>query len=108
MQTVEEFYTSAVEGDYDKAYGLLTPEWQQRWFPTQAELVGTFRNVRDITFVEGPTADVSGDTATVTGVTTAEKSTRIERNNGIWKLVNENGEWRINEWTVTPLSTQHA
>jgi hypothetical protein len=58
--------------------------------------------------VEGPTADVSGDTATVTGVTTAEKSTRIERNNGIWKLVNENGEWRINEWTVTPLSTQHA
>jgi hypothetical protein len=107
-RTVEEFYTSAVEGDYDRAYGLLTLEWRQRHFPTQAKLVETFQNVRDVTFVVGPTADVARDTATVTGVTTAESTTRIERNNGIWKLVNEDGEWRISEWTVTPLSTQPA
>jgi hypothetical protein len=107
-RTVEEFYTSAAEGDYGNAYGLLSPEWQQRWFPTQAELERTFEPVRVVTFVEGPTADVSGDTATVTGVTTAELATRTERNKGTWKLVNENGEWRINEWTVTRLSTQPA
>jgi len=97
-----------VEGDYDKAYGLLTLEWRQRWFPTQAKLVGTFQNVRDVTFVEGPTAEVSGNTATVKGVTTAESATQIERNDGIWKLVNYNGEWRITEWTVTPISVQPA
>ncbi|MDQ5829271.1 MAG: hypothetical protein M3324_05225, partial [Actinomycetota bacterium] len=107
-RTVEEFYTSAAEGDYGNAYELLSPEWQQRWFPTQAELERTFEPVRDVTFVEGPTADVSGDTATVTGVTTAELATRTERNKGTWKLVNANGEWRINEWTVTRLSTQPA
>ena len=56
----------------------------------------------------GPTADVSGDTSTVTGVTRAELAPRTDRNKGTWKLVNENGEWRINEWTVTRLSTQPA
>jgi serine/threonine-protein kinase len=107
-RTVEEFYTSAAEGDYGRAYELLTPEWRQRWFPTQADLEGTFEPVRDITFVEGPTADVSGDTATVTGITRAELATQTDRNSGTWELVNENGEWRINEWTVTRLSTQTA
>ncbi len=105
-RAVEEFYTSAAEGDYDKAYELLTPEWRQRWFPTQADLEGTFASVRDVTFVEGPTAEVSGDTATVTGMTRAELDTRTDRNQGTWRLVNENGEWLINEWTVTRLSTQ--
>jgi hypothetical protein len=107
-RTVEEFYTSAVEGDYGKAYEMLSPGWQQRHFPTQGVLESTFTSVRDITFVEGPTAEVSGDTATVTGVTTAELATRTDRNKGTWQLVNENGEWRIDEWTVITLSTQPA
>jgi hypothetical protein len=107
-RTVEEFYTSAVEEDYGRAYELLTSEWQQQYFPTQAKLEETFERVRDVTFVEGPTAEVSGDTATVTGITSAELTTRIDRNKGTWKLVNENGQWRINEWTVTRISSQPA
>jgi hypothetical protein len=107
-RTVEEFYTSAVEGDYGKAYEMLSSEWRQKHFPTQGVLESTFTSVRDITFVEGPTAEVSGDTATVTGVTTAELATQTDRNKGTWQLVNENGEWRINEWTVIRLSTQPA
>ena len=107
-QTVQDFYASAVRGDYGRAYELMTAEWRQQYFPTQADLEGTFEPVRDVTFVEGPTADVSGDTATVTGITRAELTTQTERNEGTWRLVNENGEWRINEWTVTRLSTQPA
>jgi serine/threonine-protein kinase len=105
-QTVEEFYTSAARGDYDTSYALLTDGWRQQFFPTQADLAATFEPVQDVTFVEGPTAEVDGDTATVTGRTRAELDTQIEQNEGTWILVPENGEWRISEWTVNRLSTQ--
>jgi hypothetical protein len=105
-QTVQEFYASAVRGEVGKSYELLTAEWRQQHFPTQADLEGTFAPVRDVTFVEGPTAEVSGNTASVTGRTRAELTTQIELNEGTWTLVNENGEWRISEWTVNNLSTQ--
>jgi eukaryotic-like serine/threonine-protein kinase len=105
-QTVAEFYTSAARGDYDTSYNLLTDGWRQQFFPTQADLAATFAPVQDVTFVEGPTAEVAGDTATVTGRTRAELDTQIEQNEGTWILVSENGEWRIDEWTVNRLSTQ--
>jgi eukaryotic-like serine/threonine-protein kinase len=105
-QTVQEFYTSAASGDYDTSYDLLTPDWRQQFFPTQADLAATFEPVEDVTFVEGPTAEVAGDTATVTGRTRAELTTQIEQNEGTWSLVEENGEWRIDSWTVNNISTQ--
>jgi tRNA A-37 threonylcarbamoyl transferase component Bud32 len=105
-QTVQEFYASAVRGDIDRAYGLLTAGWRQQYFPTQAELERTFEPVQEVTFVEGPTAEVSGETASVTGVTRATLTDRIEQNEGTWRLVNEGGEWRIDEWTVNNISTQ--
>ncbi|HEX2181996.1 MAG TPA: protein kinase [Rubrobacteraceae bacterium] len=105
-QTVKEFYTSAARGDYDTSYALLTDGWRQEYFPTQADLAATFEPVQDVTFVDGPAAEVDGDTATVTGRTRAELDTQIEQNEGTWILVSENGEWRIDEWTVNRLSTQ--
>jgi eukaryotic-like serine/threonine-protein kinase len=105
-QTVQEFYASAVRGDYEKAYELMTDEWKRQYFPTRADLEGTFSKVEDVTFVEGPTAEVSGDTATVTGVTRATLTDRVDQNEGTWRLVSVGGEWRINEWTVTRLGTQ--
>jgi tRNA A-37 threonylcarbamoyl transferase component Bud32 len=108
-QTVQEFYASAVRGDIGRSYELLSADWRQEHFPTQAVLEGTFDPVQEVTFIEGPTAEeVSGDTATVTGRTRAELTTRIEQNQGTWRLVNQNGEWRIDEWTVNRLSTQPA
>jgi serine/threonine-protein kinase len=107
-QTVQEFYVSAVRGDTSRAYELLTDEWRQRYFPTQAELEGTFEPVQAVTFVEGPTAEVTGDTATVTGRTRATLTDQIEQNEGTWRLVSEGGEWRINEWTVNNISTRPA
>ena len=107
-RTVEEFYTSADQGDIGRAYGLLTDEWQQQYFPTQADLEGTFASVEEVRFVEGPTADVSGETATVTGQTEARLTDQIEQNQGTWELVNEGGEWKINSWRVTNIDTQPA
>ena len=107
-QTVEDFYSLAAQEDYDRSYDLLSAGWRQAQFPSQAVLEGTFSEVEDVTFVEGPTAEVSGNTATVTGTTRAELTTETQRNEGTWVLVNENGEWLIDEWTVNQISSTPA
>jgi serine/threonine protein kinase len=104
-QTVRDFYQSAVDKDFGKHSGLMTPEWRQANFPEQGQFEGTYSTLKSIEWAEGPTAQVSGDTATVTGVTIAGHTDRTERNSGTWNLVYENGEWRINGWQVGNLST---
>jgi hypothetical protein len=64
--------------------------------------------VERVEFVEGPTARVSGNTATVTGETQATLTDEIQRNEGVWRLVKEGGEWRIDGWTVNQLSARPA
>ena len=71
-----------------------------RTFPNRATFEGTFDKVESVEFIEGPTAEVSGDTATVTGRTRATLTDRVEQNEGTWSLVKENGEWKIDGWTV--------
>jgi len=105
-RTVEEFYTTSSAGNYDRAAQLLSESWRQSTFPNRATFAGTFDRVERVEFVEGPTAEVSGDTATVTGRTEATLTTQIEQNEGTWRLVKENGEWKIDGWTVNNLSTQ--
>ncbi len=107
-QTVEDFYTLAAQEDYDRSYDLLSAGWRQAQFPSQTDLEGTFAEVEDITFVEGPTAEVSGNTATVTGTTRAELTTETQRNEGTWFLVRDNGEWLIDEWDVNKISSTPA
>ena len=58
---------------------------------------GTFSTLESISFEEGPDAQVSGDTATVTGVTTATHTNRTERNTVTWGMVNEGGEWKLDD-----------
>ena len=107
-RTVEEFYTSSSAGNYDRSAELLTKSWRQRWFPNRAIFVGTFADVERVEFIEGPTAKVSGNTATVTGRTRATKTDKIELNEGTWYLVNEGGEWKINGWDVHNISARPA
>ena len=45
--------------------------------------------------MRGQRLEVSGDTATVTGVTRATHSDRTERNTASWVMVDEGGEWKI-------------
>ncbi len=56
---------------------------------------GAFSTLQSKEFEEGPDAQVSGDTATVTGVIVAEHTDRTERNTVTWTLVNEGGEWKL-------------
>jgi eukaryotic-like serine/threonine-protein kinase len=105
---VEEFYTLTSEGSYDRADQLLSESWRQETFPNRATYEGTFAEVESVEFIEGPTAEVSGDGATVTGRTRATKTNQIELNEGTWYLVDEGGEWRIDGWDVRNLNTQPA
>ena len=107
-QTVTEFYTTSSEGDYDRSAELLSENWLQSTFPNRATFEGTFAPVERVEFVEGPTAEISGNTATVTGETQATLTTEIQRNEGTWYLVREDGRWKIDSWDVNNLSTQPA
>ena len=107
-ETVEEFYTMTSEGEYDRSAELLSESWRQSTFPNRATFEGTFAEVERVEFVEGPDAEISGDTATVTGETQATKTDQIERNKGTWYLVREDGGWKIDNWDVTNLSTRTA
>jgi eukaryotic-like serine/threonine-protein kinase len=107
-RTVEEFYTSSSAGNYDRSAQLLSESWRQSTFPDRATFEATFDKVESVEFIEGPNAEVSGDTATVTGRTRATLIDQIEQNEGTWRLVKEGGEWRIDGWNVNNLSTRPA
>jgi len=107
-QTVEAFYTTTSEGDYDTSARLLTENWRQQWFPDRGTFEGTFDKVESVVFIEGPNAEVSGDTATVTGETQATLTEEIQHNEGTWYLVQADGRWKIDGWTVNKLSSRPA
>ena len=106
-QAVEDYYTAAADGDYDEAWSFLSTDYQ-RQFASQAAYTSQFNTLESIEFVEEPTVQVSGNTATVTGETIAEHTDRTERNRGTWTLVNENGEWKISGQNVSNISTEPA
>jgi serine/threonine-protein kinase len=96
-KTVEDVYTTAAEGDYEASYNLLSSRFKQSEAPTLAAWSRQFGTLQSIEFVEGPDAQISEHTATVTGVTIAKHTDRTERNTVTWTLVNEGGEWRLDD-----------
>jgi serine/threonine-protein kinase len=96
-RTVRDVYTAAAEGDYDTSYSLLSEGFKQSTAPTQAQWSGQFATLQSIQFESGPDAQVTGNTATVSGVTIAEHTDRTERNTVTWTLVDEGGEWRLDD-----------
>jgi serine/threonine protein kinase len=107
-QTVEEFYTTTSVGNYDRSAQLLTEDWRKRWFPNQATFEGTFGKVESVVFIEGPNAEISGNTATVTGETRAKLTGEIQHNEGTWYLVQRDGRWKIDDWDVVQRSSRPA
>src|SRR5919202_2238495 len=104
-QTVREFYTSSTAGNFDRSAQLLSESYRRSTFPNRGVFEGTFAGVESVEFIEGPTAKVSGDTATVTGRTRATRTSQVELNEGTWYLVNEGGEWKIDGMNVRNIST---
>jgi len=107
-QTVEEFYTTSSEGEYDRSARLLTEDYRQSTFPNRGVFEGTFDKVESVVFIEGPNAEVSGNTATVTGETRATLTGEIQHNQGTWYLVQEDGRWKIDGWDVVQLGSRSA
>jgi hypothetical protein len=107
-RTVEDFYTLTSAGNYDRSAQLLSESWRASTFPNRAIFESTFAEVESVEFIEGPTAKLSGDTATVKGRTEATKTDQIELNQGTWYLVNEGGRWKIDRWDVSNISTRPA
>ncbi len=99
-QTIEEVYSSAEDEDYTTSYGLLSQRFKQNTAPTQGQWSGQFETLQSLDWEEGPTAQVSGDTATVTGVTIADHTDRTERNDATWTLLAEDGEWKLDNVTI--------
>lgn len=99
-QTVQGWYDSAVSKDYEGFDARLSTGFRQSTFPDQGTFDGTFETLKSIEFVEGPNAQVSQDTATVTGTTIAEHEGFTERNTGTWNLIDEGGEWKLDNVSV--------
>jgi len=94
---VANMYLSVVRGEYESSYEYLSEEYRREDFPTRAEWEENFSELGAITFTETPTARVSGDEAVVTGETasiTTDGEATVE--SGLWNLVAEGGEWKIN------------
>jgi eukaryotic-like serine/threonine-protein kinase len=98
-QALQDHYTAAADGDYEEAWDSLSSRWRQQLGAQQA-YTNQFSTLESLTFDEGPTAEVSGDTATVTGVTIATHTDRTERNTASWTMVNEDGEWKLDGVTI--------
>jgi eukaryotic-like serine/threonine-protein kinase len=107
-QTIEEFYRTSSEGKYDRSAQLLTEGYRRSTFPDRATFEGTFNKVKSVVFIEGPKAEISGNTATVTGETRATLTGQIQHNEGTWYLVQQDGRWKINGWDVIQLSSRSA
>ncbi len=97
-QALEKVYTTADDGDFEASFGLLSQSFRAReGVPSAAAWGGTFETLQSIEFEQGPDAQVSGDTATVKGVTIATHTDRTERNTATWGMVNEGGEWKLDD-----------
>jgi serine/threonine protein kinase len=96
---LQKVYTTASNGDYDASYSLLSENFKATKAQTEAKWANTFAGLQSIRFVEGPDAEVSGNIATVTGVTIAQKSGQTERNTVTWRMVNEGGGWKMDDIT---------
>lgn len=99
-QTVEDFYGAAADEDYEEASSLLSADYRESTFPNRGTFEGTFATLEGVEWTEGPTAEVSGSTATVTGTDVATHTDRRERVTGTWTLVDEGGEWRISNIAI--------
>ena len=102
-QNLASIYQLAASGDYAGSYSLLSSDFQQNTAGSRQEWTGTFGTLESISFVQGPTATVLGDTAQVTGTTRAVHSYGVERNQGTWTMVREGGEWRLDSLSLTKL-----
>ena len=99
-QTVNDFYQTAADGEYERSSQLLTEGYRQSTWPSRATFERTFDTLQSVQFTSGPSAQVDGDTATVSFSTVARHTNRVERPDGTATLVRQGGEWKIDSLSV--------
>ena len=99
-QTVDDFYTSAADGDYERSSQLLTDAYRQSTWYSQQRFSGTFDTLQSVQFTSGPEAQVDGNTATVSFSTIATHTNRVDRPDGTAILVRQGDEWKIDNISV--------
>jgi serine/threonine-protein kinase len=100
-QTVDDFYTSAANGNYEKSSQLLTDAYRQSTWYSRERFSGTFDTLQSVRFTSGPNARVDGDTATVSFSTIATHTNRVDRPDGTATLVRQGDEWKIDNLSVS-------
>ena len=93
-QTVRDFYQTAAGPNYQDSWDLLSDRYQQE-LGARETMTDQFRTLESVRFTSGPEAQVSGDTATVSFSTVARHTDRTDTPSLTATLVNENGEWKI-------------
>ena len=96
---IEEVYEEIDDEDYEASYEHLSEGFKANEAPSQATWASTFDQLQSVRFVEGPNAQVSGNTGSVSGVTIAENAGQTERNTVTWRVVNEDGDWKLDAIT---------
>lgn len=93
-QVIRDHYQVAASDDYPEAWNFLSSRYQQE-IGSQEAWTNQFQTLESIEFTSGPTAQVNGDTATVSFSTRAVHTDRVDTPSPTATLVNENGEWKI-------------
>ena len=98
-QTIREHYEVAASDEYQDAWNYLSTSYQQEW-GAPAAWTDQFSTLESVRFTSGPTAQVEGDTATVTFSTVARHTDRVDRPDVTATLVPESDEWKIDNLSV--------
>ncbi|CAN5823401.1 hypothetical protein BH23ACT11_BH23ACT11_28370 [soil metagenome] len=99
-KTVRNVYQLAAAGKYEQSYELLSQNFKQTHAPTVDQWRGTFTTLDRISFVQGPSAQVTGGSARVEGVTRAVHTDETQRNTAEWTLILEDGQWKLNSVNI--------
>jgi serine/threonine protein kinase len=95
-QTIIDHYQVAASDNYREAWNYLSSSYQQE-LGSPSAWTDQFQTLESVEFTSGPTAQVSGDTARVSFSTRAVHTNRVDTPSLTAILVNENGEWKIDD-----------
>ncbi|MGI8866265.1 MAG: hypothetical protein ACR2G1_06000, partial [Rubrobacteraceae bacterium] len=92
-QMIVDHYNAAADTP-DEAWNYLSSRYQNELGAPEA-WTNQFGTLESIEFTSGPTAQVTGDTATVSFSTRATHTDRVDTPSPTASLVQENGEWKL-------------
>ena len=104
-ETVAEMYLAITQQRYAESYEYLSRGYRQNGYPTLEAWVQEHSELRAMRFTETPVARTSGGVATVEGnIEILRPDGTREQQKGTWKLVKEDGRWKMSELQTRKLS----